>query len=311
MRSVTAAAVLFAAVTFGPAGFAQSASTDALLREGVELRRQGRDADALEVFRRAYAVDQSPIALAQMGLAEQALGSWLASEAHVRAALAVQGNPWIDANRSAIETAYSTIASHVGTLELDGVPAGAEITVDGTSLGRAPLGEPIRVEAHEANVEVHAVGYRSVSRRIDVGGGGITHAQIVLEPESATPRPSIVRPLAFVAAGGAVLGLALGFVGLGVRESLVAAYNDDPFCPGTDAGFEPMVCQERIDRAAAMRAVEIAGFVSAGVFAAASVTLWLLAPRNVESHAAVARRRVAWTCGAGPGAVGIACTIGY
>src|SRR5438445_68534 len=84
-------------------------SGDALLREGVELRRQGRDEDALEAFRRAYERDHSAVALAQMGLAEQAVGRWLASEEHVRGALGMTDHPWIQRNHEEIERAYATI----------------------------------------------------------------------------------------------------------------------------------------------------------------------------------------------------------
>jgi hypothetical protein len=305
-----AAAVAIAAVLAASTARAQSASSDALLREGVDLRRQNRDADALATFARAYEVDHSPIALAQMGLAEQAIGAWLSSEAHVRAALAIHGNAWIDANRAAIEQAYATISQHVATIELDGAVTGAEVSVNGSVIGHVPLAEPIRVVAGDVTLEVRAAGYRTVSRQLTVIGATTTYTSITLEPERAE-RGSILRPLAFVAAGGAVAALAIGIVGVGVHESAVATYNDDPFCPGLDSSFQPVVCQDRIDRGDAARTMEIVGFASAGFFAAASVALWLLAPRTANSRASVSSHRVAWACGTGPGAVGIACTIGY
>lgn len=310
MRVRPATALALAAWLVASTAQGQSASSDSLLREGVELRRQGRDADALATFARAYAVDHSPIALAQMGLAEQALGSWVASEAHVRGALAVHGNPWIEANRAAIEQAYTTISQHVGTIELDGVRDGAEIFVNGTSVGRTPLAEPIHVAAGDVTLEVRAAGYRTVSRPVTVTGGTATYTSIALEPDPHR-HGSFFRPLAFAAAGGAAAGLVVGLVGIAVRENAVASYNADPFCPGLDAGFQPLTCQDRIARGDAMRTMQIVGFASTAVFAVASVTLWFLGSRNTESRASRVTHRIAWTCGAGPGAVGIACTIGY
>ena len=84
---------------------AQETPATALLREGIELRRAGRDAEALARFERAHAVEPSPRTLAQMGLAEQALGRWVRAEAHLRAALAPRDDAWIERNRAALDAA--------------------------------------------------------------------------------------------------------------------------------------------------------------------------------------------------------------
>lgn len=75
---------------------AQSAET--LIDEGVQLREQGRDAGALERFQRAYAESRSARALAQVALAEQALGRWVDANAHLTEALAM-GGEWIETHR--------------------------------------------------------------------------------------------------------------------------------------------------------------------------------------------------------------------
>ena len=52
------------------------AQTEPEWQRGVELRRQGQDAAALEVFAALHARTASPASLAQVALAEQALGRW-------------------------------------------------------------------------------------------------------------------------------------------------------------------------------------------------------------------------------------------
>src|SRR5262245_18190771 len=60
-----------------PARAGESEATEDAMRRGTEFRRQGEDEKALRVFTKIYQETQSPRALAQMGLAEQALGRWV------------------------------------------------------------------------------------------------------------------------------------------------------------------------------------------------------------------------------------------
>jgi hypothetical protein len=57
-----------------------------LVRKGVDLRREGRDQNALETFRKANQLASTPRTVAQMGLAEQALGRWTDAFERVRPA---------------------------------------------------------------------------------------------------------------------------------------------------------------------------------------------------------------------------------
>src|SRR6266705_1743487 len=74
---------------------ARADDADALIKQGVELRRAGNDQQALERFRRAYDLAPTPRALAQMGLAEQALARWVDGEAHLAKALIAPQDAWI------------------------------------------------------------------------------------------------------------------------------------------------------------------------------------------------------------------------
>lgn len=80
-----------------------TAQTDAWMEEGIRLRAERRDAEALAVFRRAWEAARSPEARAQMALAEQALGLWIDAERDLLAALAAADHPWIARNRGALD----------------------------------------------------------------------------------------------------------------------------------------------------------------------------------------------------------------
>src|SRR5262245_3460612 len=91
--------LLALAVVAVVSGSAFAASEADLLGEGVELRRRGKDAEALEKFQQAHQISGSPRAKAQMGFAEQALGRWVPAYEHLQASLQATADPWIGKNR--------------------------------------------------------------------------------------------------------------------------------------------------------------------------------------------------------------------
>ena len=169
VRTLAAAAFL-AALHIVPVAHAQSA--DVLIQQGLELRRAQRDAEALQRFQDAYNLNHSPHALAQIALAEQALGSYVEAEIHLQQALAVQGDAWIDTRRAALAQGLAQISAQLGTIEISGGVAGAQVFVNGTDRGTFPQAARLRVRAGSAVVEIRAQGYMPVQRSIQVSAGG-------------------------------------------------------------------------------------------------------------------------------------------
>ena len=167
-------------IVLGPAAvglgaFAGAADYESLMRDAVSKRRAGDDTAALKLFQQAYELNKTAKALAQMGLAEQALGRWGSADRHLRQALETGAtDPWIKKNRPAIGTSLDTIASHVGQLDVIGQPPGAEVRVDGEGVGQLPLAHPITVTAGGVAVEVSARGYLPILRSTMVSPGKLT-----------------------------------------------------------------------------------------------------------------------------------------
>jgi hypothetical protein len=176
---------------------ASPADAEALIQQGVELRRNKKDQAALKLFEQAYAMDKSPKAAAQIGLAEQALGQWARAARRLQEALASKSDPWINKNRSALEEGATVVGRHVGHLEVTGTPLGAEVVVDGEIVGRLPLSEVIPANAGTVAVQVRAPGYLTVTRGASVSAGELTRESVDLQslsPEhSATSGPAL-RP---------------------------------------------------------------------------------------------------------------------
>ena len=171
---------------------AQSAGD--LVARGVALRARGRDAEAAELFQRAYAMDASAKALAQLALAEQALGRWVVAEEHLSDALS-RRDPWIASHRSVLSRALSVIRTHVGTLDVRSNVAGAELRVDGTLVGTLPLDAPVRLPVGRVEIEVSARGRAPIRRTVVIQGEELARETVDLAPPSTVaPMPAQPHP---------------------------------------------------------------------------------------------------------------------
>ena len=140
---------------------------ESLVEHGIALRRERRDAEALEQFRKAFQLHPSPRTRAQIALAEQALGQWADAERDLVAALSAVDDAWIAKNGAALQQGLATIRSHVGSLEVQSNVPGAELLVNGIRIGELPM-PPFRVAIGANDVEVRAPHWRPSRRQISV-----------------------------------------------------------------------------------------------------------------------------------------------
>lgn len=300
---VLAACLAFAACTthaFDCFAAPDDAEAEALIARGIELREKGKDDEALAVFKKALARSPSPRARAQVALAEQALGLWVAAESDLLAALAVEGDPWIVKNRAPLEGALAVVRRHIGSLEVRGTD-GAEVVLDGVRLGTLPAQAPFRVEAGKRTLELRAKGFHPTTRSIEVPAGTVareTVTLVALPPDAApgTPAPGAradshrgaddsgrndpgrgQRLLGWAFAGTGAALLVTGGVGFLVRKSIVDDYNER--CPGLGVG-QPADCDDKIESARTWLTVSIISLIGGGVFALGGVTLVATAPRR-------------------------------
>jgi hypothetical protein len=170
-----------------PADRAEASEDEALLRRGVELRRQGRDEEALKTFRSAFRLRATPRAQAQMGLAEQALGHWVDAEGDISAAIRSREDPWIARNMNVLLSARGKVLQHLGQLQVLGSPAGAAIHIDERDLGAMPMKAPVYVPLGEVVIFVSAPGYISLTRRSTIPSASeIVRETIALHEEPRT-----------------------------------------------------------------------------------------------------------------------------
>ncbi len=175
----------------------QVPDTEALVLEGLALRGQGRDAEALERFGQAWTQSPSPRVRVQMGWAAQALGRWAEAERWLDEGLTHPDDPWIVRNRDAITASRARVAQHLGSLEVLGPVAGATVEVNGTPAGTLPLPAPLRVAVGSVVVRVTAPGYRPAVRDgVVVRAGALTRETLSLVAVEPPPPPEPPPPAA-------------------------------------------------------------------------------------------------------------------
>jgi hypothetical protein len=295
-------------------GTALADDADHLLHRGVELRREGNDAEALAVFEDAYAKKPAARALAQIALAHQALGHWVLAEATLADAFADTTDPWVAENRAPLTEALARIRRHLGWLDVTTNVADASLSVDGATVGVLPQASPVRLVAGQVVVELRKPGYDSVRRAVEIPSDGRARETIPmtasLEAPTAGVTPSPVpgvtvsvrashaeepasarRTWGWVALATGSALLAGGVVASVVREYEAQAYNDDSRCfYGSESRDER--CGGHRSAAEAATGLAIAGYASGAVAAGLGIFLLSSAPAggqtaHLECHPSV------------------------
>jgi hypothetical protein len=146
-------------------------------------------------FQKAVGLQKTPRAVAQLGLAEQALGLWIPAESHLQEALAEASDSWIQRTRKTLEDSLLFVRGHLGSVEVWGTPAGAEVVLDGAVAGTLPMARPARVTDDEVTLEVRAKGYATITRTLRVPRGKYgVREQVDLRKQTSVASLSPVVP---------------------------------------------------------------------------------------------------------------------
>jgi hypothetical protein len=178
------AAVILISFAESPSRAADSTDAEALIRQGVDLRSNGKDERALPLFQQAYKITRTPRTAGQLGLAEMSLGYLLEAESHLNEAMESPAHPWVLKNHTALVEALNTLRGKIGEVLVEGQPAGAEVRMNGRLVGGLPLAGPVRIAEGRVEVELSAPGYVSSLKVISVAGGTKQAVRISLERES-------------------------------------------------------------------------------------------------------------------------------
>jgi hypothetical protein len=147
---------------------AERAAARDLFKQGDELQRAGKFADALDRFQRAQQVIQAPTNVLRIAECQAALGKLVESSESYRTVIRwplAGGAP--PAFQSAIDQArgeLSQVEPRVPRLLVQVTPSGVaneSLVIDGTAVPGALVGEPIPLDPGDHKVTVMAPGYAS------------------------------------------------------------------------------------------------------------------------------------------------------
>ncbi len=184
-RPLLLAALLWA-TSLSVAAMAAEPSADALIEQGLGLRRDGKPEQALELFRQAHALAPSSRTFGQMGLVETSLKRWVDGENHLSVSLANPDDAWVAKNRAFLDEALGLCRKHVGDLIVSG-PPGAEVFVAGQSVGTLPAVPALRLAEGTVTVSASAPRSKPFEQTVAIRPGIRSTLVIALVPIAATP----------------------------------------------------------------------------------------------------------------------------
>jgi len=276
-----------------------------------ELYNEGRDLYARREWAKAHASFLAAWSLKEhwqiggmLGHCEIELGRYRDAAAHLAFSVRMGAGSASDEEMDRLRKALDVARAHVGAIDIQADPSGAEVLVDGKPVGVAPLADPVFVDpgkhvlqarmgnqaSLDVTVEMAAGSTREISLRADGKGGEPAPRP---KPETpATPQETTGRSMVPAIVGGAVTLIGLG-AGIGFtlsangkasdRDHELDALGGASACgAGTSFPSECKNIKELDDAADRRKTYGTIGFVVAGV-AAAGTAAYLLWPTASDS----------------------------
>jgi tetratricopeptide (TPR) repeat protein len=259
-----------------------SAEAEHLFAQATEAFESGRYAEALEAYRHAWRLAPAFRTAVGVGQVELHLGMHRDAAEHLSYALRHFPAGGSATLKERIRAGLDEARAHVGVLRIDVDAEGAEIRVNGSPVGMAPLSEEVFVEPGRHRVSAEHAGRRAEASVDAVASRSTAVALVLAEPPTRDAEPGFAPATWALLGGGALtsVGIASAVVfslnasaaGDDVRRAR-ASLEDSASCVGP---APPAACEDlrraTEDRNTANRAATIAA-VSAGVIGAGTAVV--------------------------------------
>lgn len=161
---------------------------DRHFKAGVALYGEQKFAEALAEFERAYEIAPAPIVLYNIAACHRELSHYSESVKFYRRFLD-EGEGHAPADRIvAAKAELDGILARIARVSVT-APDGAEVLVDGQSVGTMPLDMPLIVAPGEHKVQVKLAGKRDGDKNLRVASGDEISVKISLADQPKTPPP--------------------------------------------------------------------------------------------------------------------------
>jgi len=191
-----------AALVLGSVATAKAETSPPLPEESAaEMRRRamqalnaGRPEETFKLLRAAWELRKSYFDICSLAQLQMNRNKWRdAAESYATCKRALP--EVMDSNTKLIVERDSQRArSHVGAITVTANVPGAEVRLDGKTVGQIPLEQPIFVDPGWYAVDVRAPGYASVGRVFKMKAGGSDAWDVQLEPSRVSAGPTGQEP---------------------------------------------------------------------------------------------------------------------
>jgi hypothetical protein len=187
-----------------PLGTEASQQADDLFKKGKDLYQRGKLREAYEAYRDAWKLKQSYDIAANLANTELQLGMEIEAAEHL--AFCIRNFPATGdkAQIDRVRAQFEAVRKELGALVVRANIEGAELFVDGVSVGRAPLGREVFVKPGAHVVEAKLPGYAPTKQEVVATLGPAQEVALVLmemkpkELPHQQQQPSGVQPSAVV-----------------------------------------------------------------------------------------------------------------
>jgi tetratricopeptide (TPR) repeat protein len=199
-------------------------------KAGVDYYRDGDLTTALIEFKRAYAAAPNYRLLYNLGQVSHELRDYTEAQGYFQRYLREGGDEIDPARKREVEAALAKIAGRIATVVVSSNLSGAEIFVDDVSVGKSPMGEPVRVSAGTRRISAAISGRQRVTQVIEAAGGDTLVVKLefapAARPEANVAHGDAAKPAASSSGPSPALWLGIGTgvlaAGAGVMAILAA-----------------------------------------------------------------------------------------
>jgi PEGA domain len=283
---------------------AASDHADELLKRGLTLAKAEQPAQAEAVLREAWGLKRSWDIAGNLGIVETTLTHWRDAAEHLTYAFKTFPTSGKPEQKKLLEQTLAKALAEVSALTVKVSVDKAEVFVDGTSVGMAPLAEVVFVEPGARKVEAKLGGYETATAAVDAAKGGTSEVALEMKkvvvqvPPPPLPVKQGWRPgVPVLVTGGAlaVVGLAVG-AGLKVAANGKAAdvtkleigQSSSCFAPSSSLAAQCMQLHDAASSKTMLSNAAASAFLVGGVLAVVTggLGIWAAMPRAVTVQAA-------------------------
>lgn len=174
----------------------EQAEADRHFKSGVALYKEGKFTEALAEFERAYEIAPHPLVLYNIAGCHRELSNYAESVKYSRRFLEEGKGVVSKARLTAAQNELDTVLARIARVTVTVPVEGAELILDGVSLGTMPLDMPLVLPPGEHRLVARAEGYRDAERAMRLASGDEIDVALTLAekpPEPVAKPERIVR----------------------------------------------------------------------------------------------------------------------